>query len=246
MNNIQETLLFPVRDAEARKQFLIACLVALVGFIIPVVPFLALMGYGARIMRQVIEERKSPSMPDWQGSDWSEMLLDGLRLYGSQLVLMLPLFILMGCGLLSMTGGSVAMGLTAAEDSQVFAIPGFFLFAVGALFFMLFAILVLPFSIATSVVGPHVITNRSFSATFQFKEWWNILRRGIGQFILAYVIAFVTSMILMFIMQFAMMTIILMCIVPILMIPYTAYITLLSNTLFAQAYAKGVDALKAD
>ena len=58
MINWQETFLFPVQDAEARKQFLIACLVTLAGFIIPLVPTIILMGYGVRIMRQVIEERK--------------------------------------------------------------------------------------------------------------------------------------------------------------------------------------------
>ena len=78
MNSWQETLLFPVRDAEARKQFLIACLVTLAGFIIPLIPSIILMGYGVRIMRQVITERKKPSMPEWQGSNWSEMLTDGL------------------------------------------------------------------------------------------------------------------------------------------------------------------------
>ena len=58
MINWQETLLFPVKDAAARKQFLIACLVTLAGFIIPLIPTLVLMGYGVKIMRQVIQERK--------------------------------------------------------------------------------------------------------------------------------------------------------------------------------------------
>src|SRR5512134_766990 len=98
MNNLQETLLFPVRDAEARKQFLFTCLIVLAGYFIPLLPFLVVMGYSAKIMRQIIDEKKSPSMPAWQGSDWAEMLLEGLRLYGAQLVLMLPLFLFMGCG----------------------------------------------------------------------------------------------------------------------------------------------------
>ena len=102
MNNLQETLLFPVRDAEARKQFLFTCLIVLAGYIIPILPFLVVMGYGAKIMRQIIDEKKSPSMPEWQGSNWSEMLMDGLRLYGAQLVLMLPLFLFMGCGFIAM------------------------------------------------------------------------------------------------------------------------------------------------
>ena len=72
MNNIQETLLFPVRDAEPRKQFLIACVVMLAAFMMPLLPIFILMGYTARVMRQVIEEKKAPSMPTWEGSDWSE------------------------------------------------------------------------------------------------------------------------------------------------------------------------------
>lgn len=52
MNNLQETLLFPVRDAESQKQFLIACAVMLVALIVPILPTLVLMGYSAKIMRQ--------------------------------------------------------------------------------------------------------------------------------------------------------------------------------------------------
>ncbi len=83
MNNLQDTLLFPVRDAQARSQFLFTALIGLAGFIVPILPWILLTGYTAKIMRQVIEERKSPSMPEWQGSDWSAMFVDGLRLYGS-------------------------------------------------------------------------------------------------------------------------------------------------------------------
>src|SRR5436190_15714394 len=109
MNNWQEILLFPVRDAEAPKQFLIACLLTLAGFIIPILPSLVLLGYASKIMREIIHERKSPAMPDWQGSDFNQMLIDGLRLFGLQLVLMLPLFILMGCAFMFMMGGSLSM-----------------------------------------------------------------------------------------------------------------------------------------
>ena len=95
MNNFQETLLFPVRDAEARKEFLIACLVMLAAFIIPILPTFILMGYSIKIMRQIVDERKKPSMPAWQGMDWTETFIDGLKLYGVQIILMLPLFLLM-------------------------------------------------------------------------------------------------------------------------------------------------------
>jgi len=243
MNNIQETLLFPVRDAEARKQFLFACLIVLAGFIVPILPFLALTGYCTKIMRQVIEERKSPSMPEWQGSDWSTMLTDGLRLYGAQLVLTLPLLLVMGCGFISMIGGSMTLSVASYENVNELLSVGilFFLFGIG--FMMLFSILSLPYGVIISAVGPHVVTERSFAAAFQFKDWWKIFRKGLGQFILSYAITMGLSFVFIFVMQFAMMTIVLMCVFPLVLIPYTAYITLLTNTLYAQAYLAGKDAL---
>jgi len=41
-----------------------------------------------------------------------------------------------------------------------------------------------------------------------------------------------------------MMTLILICIVPLIMIPYTAYQMLIMNTVFAQAYAVGQEGLQ--
>ena len=241
MNNLQDTLLFPFRDAEARKQFLFACLVTLAGFIIPIIPFIFLMGYNAKIMRQIIEERKDPSMPNWQESDPSEMFMDGLRLYGSKLILMLPAILAIGLGVLSMTGGSIAASVSINDNGQSFAPIGIPFIMVGFALIMLFSILVIPYAVIISTVGPHVAKTRSFASAFQFKDWWQIFRNAPGQFVLAYVVTMATSWILTFAMQIAMMTIVLICIIPFVMIPYTAYITLLRNTLFAQAYVAGLD-----
>jgi len=244
MNNLQETLLFPVRDAEARQQFLIACLVMLAAFIIPLLPTIILLGYGVRIMRQIVDERKKPSMPPWQGSDWSEMLLDGLRLYGVQLVLMFPLLLIMGCGFIFMIGGSVAMATLSDESTRSFAPIGGILFFIGIAFLMLFSLLSLPYGVILSAVGPHVATKRSFAAGFEFNEWWPIFRKGLGQFVIAYIVMMAVSFIFIFIMQVAIITLVLMCIVPFLMIPYTVYFMLMSNTIFAQAYAAARDELQ--
>lgn len=244
MNNLQETLLFPVRDAEARKQFLIACAVALAMFIIPILPMFLLMGYSARIMRQVIDERKSPSMPAWQGSDWSEMLMDGLRLYGGQFVLLLPFFLLMGCGMIALFGGSMGFATLADEHHEAVGIVGAFFFIVGIAAIILMSILSLPYGVIVSAALPHIATKRSFQAAFEFKAWFQIFRKALGQFILAYAVIMLASFIFTLIMQVAMVTIILTCIVPILMIPYIAYQVLVANTIFAQAYAAGLEGLQ--
>jgi len=243
VNNLQDILLFPVRDAEARKQFLFACLIALAGFIIPIIPMLLLTGYSARIMRQIIEERKSPSMPDMQTSDWSEMLMDGLRVYGAQLVLMLPIILAIGFGVLSMVSGSIAASIFLNDNGQNIGPFGISAFILGFAFLMLFSLLAMPYNIIISTVGPHVAMTRSFESAFRFKEWWGVFRKGMGQFILAYVVTMVVSWVLMIVMQFAMMTIVLICIVPFVMIPYSAYLILVRNAMYAQAYLAGRDSL---
>ena len=242
MNNWQATLLFPVRDTEARKQFLIACLVTLAGFIIPIVPTLILLGYGVKVMRQVITERKSPSMPEWQGSNWSEMLMDGLRVFGVQIILMLPLFIVLGCGMIFMMSGSLGISALANERSNSFAPISLVLFFIGIGLTMLFTLLSFPYGILISAALPHAVANNSFATAFNFKEWFPIFRKGLGNFILSYALVIVTSFVFIFVIQVALITLVLMCIVPFLMIPYSTYVTLIANTFYAQAYIAGRDA----
>ena len=239
MNNLQDTLLFPIRDPEARKQFLFASLVMLVGFIIPIIPMLILTGYSAKIMRQIIEEKKDPSMPDWQNGDWSDMLLDGLRIYGAQLVYMLPVLIVMGFGILSLISGSIATSISIGDNAQSIAPIGIPLFMVGFAAVMFFSLLAIPYGVIISTVGPHVAKTRSFASAFQIQDWWGIFRKGLGQFILAYVITLAISWVLGFIIQIAFMTFVLICIVPFIMIPFSAYNLLLKSALIAQAYATG-------
>ena len=244
MINWQETLLFPVRDAEARKQFLIACLIALAGFIIPLIPTLILTGYGVKIMRQIIEERKKPSMPDWQGSDWGAMLSDGLRVFGLQIILMLPLLLIMGCGILFILSGSVGISALANERNNSFVSISLIFFFIGIGVMILFSLLSFPYGILISAAVPHAVAHNSFAAGFNFKEWLPIFRKGLGNFILSYIFVMVVSFVFMFVIQFAMITIILMCIIPFLMIPYSAYLTLIVNTVYSQAYVTGRDALQ--
>ena len=244
MNNIQDTLLFPVRDAEARKQFLITCAIMLTVFIIPILPTLIVMGYCAKIMRDVIEEKKSPSMPSWQGSNWSELLVDGLRIYGAQLVLTLPLLVLMGCGIIPMLAGSVGFAALPEDGGEGFAALGMLFFTIGTIIFMLVSVLSLPYSVIVSAALPHVATKRSFQAAFEFNQWFPIFRQALGQFIVGYVIILAASFVFTIVMQVAMMTIILICIVPVIMIPYISYQLLIMNTVFAQAYVMGRDGLQ--
>lgn len=245
MNNIQETLLFPVRDADARRQFLFACLVMLASFAIPLLPLFVLMGYNVKIMRQIIEERKNPPMPAWQGIDWAETFLDGIKLYGVQFILMLPVFLLMGCGFVFLFGGMLSMATLMDESTRAFApVSGAFFF-IGIAFLMLFSLVSLPYGVIISAASPHMAAKHSFAAGFEVREWWAIFRMGWTQFLLAYLINLAVSFVFVFIMQVAMATIVLMCVVPFVMIPYSVYLSLVMHAFYAQAYLAGRDAIQA-
>lgn len=244
MNNIQDTLLFPFRDRDSWNQFLIASAIMLAAFIIPLLPAILLMGYTLRIMRQIILEKKAPSMLPWQGSDWGEMFMDGLRLYGAQFVLMLPLFLLLGCGITFIVTGSIGFASLAEESTRSFAPIAGVLFFMGIGLTVVFSLLSLPYTIVTAAAHGHVAAKDSFRAAFEFSEWWKIFRAAVGPFLIAYVVMMIASFIMAMVMQIAMITIVLMCIVPFLMVPYSVYLMLVSNVLYAQAYAKGQEALQ--
>jgi hypothetical protein len=108
----------------------------------------------------------------------------------------------------------------------------------------MFGILSLPYSVLISAALPHVAVKRSFQAAFEFQEWFFIFRKALGQFILGYAVIMIASFIVAIVIQIAVVTIILICIIPFLMIPYIAYQMLIMNTVFAQAYAIGQDALQ--
>jgi hypothetical protein len=167
------------------------------------------------------------------------MFVDGLRLYGAQLVLTLPLLILMGCGMVSIFAGSAGFAALADESSRSLAPIGGLFFFLGILIFSLFGILALPYGVILAAAQAHVAARRSFSAAFEFREWWGIFRQAIGPFIIAYIMIMVASFIFAFVMQIAMITIVLICILPFLMIPYSAYLMLITNALYSQAYATG-------
>ena len=100
--DLNQIFLFPVKDAEARKHFLIGCFVVLASFVIPIVPYLALFGYSARIAKQIFNSEE-PRMIPWD--DWGDMIKDGLRMFGVRMIYSIPMLLIaiplmfMGLGL---------------------------------------------------------------------------------------------------------------------------------------------------
>jgi len=232
---LQIILLYPVRDAAARKNFLIATALMFANFIVPILPMLALMGYVARVMRQVIDEKRDPTMPEWD--DWNAFLTDGLRIWGFRLVISLPIILMMfgGMGLFFI---SIILGAStsSSESPSPLFLAGMMLFFMTMMFFVIIAI---PLGVISMVGSTHVIARRSFSAGFAFKEWWPIFRKNLGAFIIYYLVAMAVSYILVFVIQILFITIIFICLTPFIFPAVIAYMLLIQDVLFAKAYAEG-------
>ena len=235
--DLSQILLFPVKDSESRKYFLIGCAVALAGFIIPVVPYLFLFGYAAQIARQVFNG-ESPRMTAW--NDWGKLFENGARMFGVRLVYSLPLLILV----LPMIIAGVAMPvvLDNVNSSEVDTIIPIFILIMSSLF-CLIMLLSLPLALIIPAAEMHVVNKNEFAAGFRFREWWGILRANLGGFIVAFAIFYAVSMVLGIVMQILMITVILACLLPFFIPALTTYSTLIMYAMIAQAYKTGRDKL---
>jgi hypothetical protein len=234
--DLNHLLTFPIKEPEARKQFLIGALVYLVSFVIPILPLLVATGYMMRIMRQVLKG-EPPHMIAWD--DWTEMFIDGARLFGVRLVVLVPLFLLL-CPLIGLSIALPFIMENAGHNADWIALLYPLLF--GGFFLLLF-----PLSLVSGLILPaaevHVTDKFEFAAAFRVREWWPIFRVNWSGFLLALAIAFAVNFALGLIVQFAMITFVLICLLPFLL-PVTAmYLSLVMYTAFAQAYKEGRDRL---
>lgn len=229
--DLNHLFFFPVESAQARKRFMIGALLIFASFIIPIVPYLLVMGYTMKIMRQVMNGQK-PSMPDWD--DWETMLKDGLQLFGIRLVYTLPIILIM----LPFFGLFFLAPFIASSGSEGEAI-----FAVIMFVFSMLMLCLMPVFIIIGILFPaieaHVTAQGEFSAGFRVQEWWNIFRKNLGGFVIAFMIMYGISMVASFALQIMIFTVILLCLLPILLPMFSMYLQLIYYTIIAQAYGEG-------
>lgn len=242
-DQLQNLLAFPFRDEEARKRFLIASLVGMAGFVIPILPWLALYGYAARMMRQVIDENREPSMPEW--TDWNELLIDGLRFFVLRLVLVIPIFLLLFLGF-AFGLIPVALTLMAGPDSTQSEVVAPFMILglmVWMVVFLLAFLVLIPLTVILGAAEGHLASKRSLASAFRVGEWWPIFRRNAGNFALSYLIVIAFSVVANIAIQVLFYTIIFICLLPFILAPYVVYVQMLLYALYARAYAEGREKL---
>ena len=242
---LQDLAVFPFKQSDWQKKFVIGSLVAIAGYLL-VVPFVFLYGHGVELMRRVIEADAEPFIPEWD--DWGKIFSDGIKPVGVGFIYMLPLFLLMICGY-ALFFSSIFVPALAAETSggdpgALGIIPAFgFVGFTG----MIFAVMVLGLAVGAilPVVIAHVVATDDFAAGFHFAEIWRIFKANWGGFLLTYVIVMVFSFMLSFVFQLLYLTIIGCCFLPFLIPVFGYYMTLIYAVLFGRAYRAAIEELEA-
>jgi hypothetical protein len=231
--DLKEIFYFPIKDAEARKFFLIAALVSLSAFVIPILPYFLLIGYAIQIIKQIFNN-ESPRMVAWD--DWGDLFKDGAKIFGVRFIYSLPIIIL----IMPMMIASFALPFITSSSSNPESSPFFGIFTV---IFGLTMCIMIPVSIVVAVIVPaaemHAIDNNDFTAAFRFREWWDIFRANLSGFIAAFGIYYIATIALTIVVQILMATLILACLVPFLMPAIIAYSILIMYVTIAIAYRDG-------
>lgn len=231
--NLNEIFMFPVKDDESRKHFYVGIAVSLLAFIVPIVPYIILFGYGAQIAKQIING-ESPRMIAW--TDWGKLFKDGLKVFGARLVIGLPILIFAIPIFIVSFIFPFLMESASPREAEAF-LPIYMLVIFGGICF------IFPISLVMAVIIPapemYVIEKDDFTAVFQFREWWKIFRANLGGFIAAFGIYYILSFVLAFAMQILLATLILACLLIVLLPAMTIYITLIMYVLGAMAYKDG-------
>jgi hypothetical protein len=242
---IGDSFSYPFEDPQWAQKLLIALLLVLANFIVPIIPALFLAGYGLEIMRGIVLGDGKPSLPAWV--DWGRLFVDGAKIFGIGLLYMLPviLFSLLGFGLILLPTMLVGLITSGGEEisNLVVLIP--LLGSIGGVIVLGLAIL---FSIVLGLALPlayvHFAIQGKFAAAFHINEWWQVARANFTDFLIAYAIILVFSILSGIIMQLLSLTVILCLLIPILQSMVTVYSLLIYTSLFAQAYRTGLEKIE--
>lgn len=236
-DKLQQTLTFPFRDPDWKNKGLLASAIYLAGWIVPILPWLAIYGYGLRLMRRIIVDRREPHLPDWD--NWGDLLIDGLKFAVVSFVYSLPAIVLVtvGYGLMF-----VPIFLADWESAEMSSAPLVGMFGAWALM-GLGMLLALAASVFMTPAVAHMVATGELGAAFRVRQWWPIFRANLGGFLISLLILMGVYMGLSFVLQFVYMTIVLCCLIPFLMAPIGVYMLLLFNALIGEAYRAGCDNL---
>ena len=177
-------------------------------------------------------------MRAWQ--DWGALLSDGFRAWVISLVFFLPGVIVLVGGYAVYFASFLSMSSASGYESDAgIVLP--FLIGVASMFIGL-GLSTLLFVVA-SILFPaalaHFAAEDRFAAAFQIGTWWRVLRSNLLGFLIAWIIVVGLMGVIYFVSLSAYFTLVLICLLPILLLPAYFYLMLVGASLFGEVYAEG-------
>jgi hypothetical protein len=237
--SLKKLFRFPFEDPNWLSRILVGSALTLAGYIIPILPTLIVSGYALRVMRQTLDGQE-PTLPEWD--DWGGLLKDGLHAMLVGLVYLMPALIVMGAGMALYWAGSIYLpfaATTSSDPGEAMAGWTLYMFVSMAIMFIsmfvgtLFSLLG---TIAVPVALSHSIAQDDLMAAFRVRQWWRIMTADkLGYFVTWVVVAGFGAV---FYAGFALVysTMILCCLIPFLMAPFSVLLLLIGSALFGQTY----------
>ncbi len=240
-HHLEDVFTYPFSDPKSPKKLLIAALLALGNFVIPILPGLILEGYMLEIRRRFVI-KGNLELPEW--TNWGRYLSNGANAFVIGLIFLLPVLFL------ALVGFMVVLIPGALLDSHAISRYGntpWIVLVSGVLSLAGLALLgiMILLGIAAGLVLPaavtHFIVKERFSAAFNISEWWAIFRHNFADFLIAYILLIIISILSILIVQMLSLTIVLCFLVPLAGCVIAVYSLFISTGLFGRAYLGGLE-----
>ena len=112
-------------------------------------------------------------------------------------------------------------------------------FGLFALYFVAFGIgtvLTFPLMFAALVAHTRVVASGSLRSAFEFSEVWQLLRAGIGNYLLAFAVFYGVTMVMSMVATVLIFTIVLLCLYPVAYGLAIMYSAIVQGAVFGMAY----------
>jgi hypothetical protein len=237
--HFQSILEFPFRRPRGTEKLAIGAVLTLMSFIVPVVPALFVSGYQKAVARRAILSGEL-DLPEW--TNWGQLLVDGLKVFGVALVYLLPALAAFVLGYGGMIGASFGAALVEeGGPSQIVpAMPLLMIASVGSIgLFGLGLVLALAAGALLPPALMHMIARDEFAAAFRFREWGAVLRVNLTGFVVGGLLVLGLSFGFSFLVQILQLTVVLCCLVPVVLGGFSMYAGTVGSGLFALIYRDG-------
>src|SRR5689334_13733097 len=116
LDGVQAILSYPFKAPGWKIKFLIGAALFFANYIIPILPAIALLGYSARIMHDIIADNAEPSLPEWE--DWGDFFSRGLKVFAATFVYLLPAILMLVTGYVIMIVPVFLVGLAGGDSNS--------------------------------------------------------------------------------------------------------------------------------